>query len=143
MGSFYHTAIALPTRAVEQRLQLSQSLTTDSRRIHDTHEPASGWVEHPLRNGQRPPRRLFVLQPTVENRFAALSDRSVNRNVTIKPWMPRISQNTELGNVGLVLLTCTTQDVVTAHWTDAPRMRCTATRPPANWQPETKGRFHL
>jgi hypothetical protein len=37
----------------------------------------------------------------------------------------------------------TTLGAVTAHWTDAPRMRCTSTRLTANWQPETQGRFHL
>ena len=99
MRCFYHTDIALPMRALQQRSQLCQSLTTDTRRLRDTHEPASGCIEHPLRDGQRPPGRLFLLQSTVEDRFAALSYRGVNRNVTIEPRMPRISENTELGNV--------------------------------------------
>ena len=33
----------------------------------------------------------------------------------------------------------TTPSAVTAHWTDAPRMRCTSNRLPLNWQPETHG----
>ena len=37
----------------------------------------------------------------------------------------------------------TTPGAVTAHWTDAPPMRCTSTRLTAIWQPETRGRFHL
>ena len=37
----------------------------------------------------------------------------------------------------------TTPGAVTAHWTDAPRMRCTSTKLTAIWQPETRGRFHL
>ena len=39
--------------------------------------------------------------------------------------------------------TSTTPGAVTAHWTDAPRMRCTSTRLTAIWQPETRARFHL
>jgi len=143
MRSFYHTDVAPPRRALQQRLQLPQSLTTHTRRLRDTHEPASGCIEHPLRNGQRPPRRLFLLQSTVEDRFAAFSYRGVDRNVTTEPRMPRISENTELGNVGLVLLACTMPGAGTAHWTDAPRMRCTSRRPAARWRPEIRGRFHL
>ena len=37
----------------------------------------------------------------------------------------------------------TTPGAVTAHWTDAPRMRCTSTRLTAIWQPEYRARFHL
>ena len=37
----------------------------------------------------------------------------------------------------------TTPSAVTAHWTDAPPMRCTSIRLTAIWQPETRGRFHL
>ena len=37
----------------------------------------------------------------------------------------------------------TTPGAVTAHWTDATRMRCTSTRLTAIWQSETRGRFHL
>ena len=115
MRSFYHTDVAPPIRAVQQRLQLCQSLTTDARGIRDTHEGASGSIEHSLRDGQRPPRRLLLLQSTVEERFAALSYRGMNRDLTIEPRMPRISENTELGNVGLVLLACTTSIAFTAR----------------------------
>ena len=114
MRCFYHIDIALPMRALQQPSQLPQSLTTDTRRLRDTHEPANGCIEHPLWNGQRPPERLFLLQSTVENRFAALSYRGVDRNVTTEPRMPRIPENTELGNVGLVLLACTTRSDNTA-----------------------------
>lgn len=115
MRSFYHTDVAPPIRAVQQRLQLCQSLTTDARRIRDTHEGASASIEHSLRDSQRPPRRLLLLQSTVEERFAALSYRGMNRDLTIEPRMPRISENTELGNVGLVLLACTTSIAFTAR----------------------------
>jgi len=143
MRCFYHTDIALPMRALQQPSQLPQSLTTDTRRLRDTHEPASGCIEHPLRNGQRPPGRLFLLQSTVKNRFAALSYRGVDRNVTTEPRMPRISENTELGNVGLVLLACIIPGAGIAHWTDAPRMRCTLTRSRRIWRPDNPRKISL
>ena len=143
MRSFYHTDVAPPMRTLQQRLQLPQSPTTDTRRLRDTHEPASGCIEHPLRNGQRPPGRLFRLQSTVENRFAALSYRGVDRNVTTEPRMPRISENTELGNVGLVLLACIIPGAGIAHWADAPRMRCTSTRSPPIWRPDKLRKISL
>ena len=123
MRSFYHTDVVPPIRAVQQRLQLCQSLTTDARSIRDPHEPASGCIEHPLRDSQRPPGRLFLLQSTVEDRFAALAYRVVNRDVTIEPWMPRISENTKLGNVGLVLLACTMNVEFTAPLVVRPQPR--------------------
>ena len=35
------------------------------------------------------------------------------------------------------------QGAVTAHWTDAPRMRCTSIRLTAIWQPENSARFNF
>ena len=37
----------------------------------------------------------------------------------------------------------TTPGAVTAHWTDAPPMRCTSTRLTAIWQPETPRKISL
>ena len=54
-------------------------------------------------------------------------------------WLARPS----FGQVWLATSVSTTPGAVTAHWTDAPRMRCTSTRLAAIWQPETRGRFHL
>ena len=50
---------------------------------------------------------------------------------------------TELRQVWPATSVSTTPGAVTAHWTDAPRMRCTSIRLTAIWQPETRGRFHL
>ena len=54
-------------------------------------------------------------------------------------WLARPS----FGQVWPATSVSTTPGAVTAHWTDAPRMRCTSTRLAAIWQPETRGRFHL
>ena len=108
MRSFYHIDFTLPARPLQQCMQLRQSFTTDTRRIRDTHEPTSGCIEHPLRDGQGSPRRCLLLESTVEDRLTALSYRGVNCNVTIEPRMPRISENTQLGNMGLMLLGCIT-----------------------------------
>ena len=141
MRSFYHIDFTVPARPLQQCMQLRQSFTADTRRIRDTHKPTSGCIEHPLRDGQGSPQRCLLLESTVEDRLTALSYRGVNRNVTIEPRMPRILENTQLGNMGLMLLGCTTPGAVTAHWTDAPRMRCTSTRATTNEWPETDRRF--
>ena len=47
------------------------------------------------------------------------------------------------GTDWLGISSSTTLGAGTAHCTDAPRMRCTSIRLPANWQPETQGGFHL
>ena len=54
-------------------------------------------------------------------------------------WLARPS----FGQVWPATSVSTTPGAVPAHWTDAPRMRCTSIRLAAIWQPETRGRFHL
>jgi hypothetical protein len=115
MRSFYHADITLPAHPLQQCVQLCQSLTADGRRIRGMHESANGCIEHPLRNGQRPCGRPFFLESTVKDWLAALSYRCVNRDGAIKPRMPRISKNTQLGNVGLVLFGSTTANAITVE----------------------------
>ena len=60
-----------------------------------------------MRNSQRPTGRIFDLESTVENGFAALPYYGVDRNLAVKPGMPWVPKNSILRNVGLVLLGCT------------------------------------
>src|SRR5215471_16799346 len=66
-------------------------------------------VQHPERDLQNPTSR-DLFQAAVRYRLAPLYETGMHPHCPAVPWMPRIADLTDVGNMGVVLLSCITQN---------------------------------
>jgi len=64
-------------------------------------------VQHPERDLQNPTSR-DLFQAAVRHRLAPLYETGMHPHCPAVPWMPRIADLTDVGNMGVVLLSCIT-----------------------------------
>ena len=98
--------------------EFAQGLGARESCLADPSLAAGGDVQHPERHFQNP-RCLEVFQATVRHRSVALYEGGMHPNCPPIPWMPRIADFTEIPNMGVVLLSCTTAIERMRGWKDA------------------------
>jgi hypothetical protein len=111
----YHGPVVRHQCGSQQLLQLVQGLAVGRRNIDHAHRTTNGPVKHPLWH-LASPAPVVSIQAAPEHRRAASHERTVNRHLLAVARMPRITEFTALGNMGLVLLTCITNHALIFRW---------------------------
>jgi hypothetical protein len=92
--------------------ELAQVLHTHPRRLHRLHGATSGAVEHPERNIAHP-LKVVGRETATEKNVPALGDRLEDMDLLTIPGMPEVADFSQVGFVGLVLLSFTTSSART------------------------------
>ena len=86
--------------------EFAQGLGTRHSSLRDLGPAAGRDVQHPERHFENP-RSLDVSQAAVHYRPAAFYASGMHPYCPAMPWMPGIADFTEIPNMGVVLLSCT------------------------------------
>src|SRR5512132_2473154 len=97
---------------LNHRFEFAQGLDSRESWLGDSSLAAGRDVQHPERHFQNP-RCLEIFQAAVRHRSAAFYESGMYPHCPPMPWMPGIADFTEIPNMGVTLLSCTTPNVTT------------------------------
>ena len=92
--------------------EFAQGLDARQSWLGDLGLAAGRDVQHPEWHFQNP-RCLDVFQAAVHHRPAPFHEAGMHPHCPAMPWMPGIANLTEIPNMGVVLLSCTTRSAIT------------------------------